>query len=571
MSRVEKNMIEFLESMYNGVILVDTEGVITHVNTMGCQMLGLKLDEVLSHPITSIAPGSDIMQVLREGKPSLRRAVRFGDKNFLVDRTPYTVNGEIVGGLSVFQDITDYESASKRISEQEKELRQFKELVDQLYDGILMCDKDGIITMINQTYCDFLGTTIEDSIGKHVTKVIENTRMHVVLETGNPEIDQLMRIGDREIIVSRMPVREGDEIVGALGKVVFSDLRELRSIVERYNIMERKLDYYRQELKRIMGAKYSFDHIFAEHPLMREAVTLAKRISKTKSSVMILGESGTGKELFAHAIHEASSRTEFAFVRVNCAAIPRDLMEAELFGYEDGAFTGAKKGGKPGKIELAQGGTLFLDEIGDMPLDMQVKLLRVLQEKEVERIGATRPIPVDIRVIAVTHQALEQLIREGKFREDLYYRLHVFTINIPPLRLQGSTIMEMANHLIKKLNAELYTRVNGISQQVQNLFLTHRWPGNVREMHNVLERAVQLAEEGTLELEHLPPSMQDRQVLRESETITLDLEAELAKTEKLVLEAALKRCEGNKVKAASLLGIHRASLYRKLEKYQLFH
>jgi PAS domain S-box-containing protein len=566
---LDKQLIESLECFCNGVILVDREGMITHVNHTGCQMLGLKLEEMLARPITSIAPGTDMLQVMREGKPSLRREIRYGDKIFLVDRTPFTENGEIVGGLSVFQDVTSYETASRKMSQQEQELRQLKELVEQLYDGIVMCDKNGYITMINQSYCDFLGTTIEDAIGKHVTEVIENTRMHVVLETGKAEIDQLMRIGNREIIVSRMPLREGDEIVGALGKVVFSDLRELRSIVERYNIMERKLDFYRQELKRVVGAKYSFQHIFADHPLMKEAVDLAKRIATTKSSVLILGESGTGKELFAHAIHEASTRADAAFVRVNCAAIPKDLMEAELFGYEEGAFTGAKKGGKPGKVELAHGGTLFLDEIGDMPLDMQAKLLRVLQEKEVERIGATRPVPIDIRVIAATHRPLEQLIQEGKFREDLYYRLHVFTINLPPLRVQGSSILAAAHFLIDKLNQELYTSVTGLSERVKDVFLAHRWPGNLREMRNVLERAVQLAEQGVLELEHLPPYLQDRQVVREGESISLDLEAELGKTEKLVLEAALKRCAGNKAQAAHLLGIHRASLYRKLEKYQL--
>jgi len=566
---MDKQLTEFSESMHIGVTVVDREGIITHVNTTGCQILGLKPEELLTRPITSIAPGTDMMQVLREGKPSLRREIRFGEKMLLVDRTPYIMNGEIVGGVSVFQDITDYENASRKKSEQESELRQLKELVEQLYDGILMCDKNGTIIMINQSYCDFLGTTIEEAIGKHVTEVIENTRMHVVLETGKAEIDQLMRIGDREIIVSRMPLREGDEIVGALGKVVFSDLRELRSIVERYNIMERKLDFYRKELKRMVGAKYSFDHIFADHPLMQEAISLAKRISKTKSSVLILGESGTGKELFAHAIHESSSRADAAFVRVNCAAIPKELMEAELFGYEDGAFTGAKKGGKPGKIELAHGGTLFLDEIGDMPLDMQVKLLRVLQEREVERIGATRPIPVDLRVIAATHRSLEQLIAERKFREDLYYRLHVFTINLPPLRVQGTSIIAAAHYMIEKLNKELYTSVTGLSERVQNVFLAHRWPGNLREMHNVLERAVQLAEHGLLETEHLPPYLQDRQIVWQGTALTLDLEAELAKTERLVLEAALKQCEGNKVQAAQLLGIHRASLYRKLEKHQL--
>lgn len=562
-------LIEFLESFRNGAIIVDLEGIILHVNSSGCQILGFKSSEVVGHSITSIAPGTDILDVIREGKPSVRKEVRFGDKLLLVDRTPYLVDGQIVGGLSIFQDSTEIDQVTKKLSEQEKELRYFKELVDQLYDGIIMCNKEGYITMINQTYCDFLGTTIEKSIGKHVTEVLENTRMHVVLETGKAELGQLMRIGDREIIVSRMPIREGDEVVGVLGKVVFNDLRELRSIVERYNIMERKLDFYRQELKRMVSAKYSFTHIFADHPMMQDAIQLAKKVANTKSSILILGESGTGKELFAHAIHESSTRSENAFVRVNCAAIPKDLMEAELFGYEEGAFTGAKKGGKPGKIELAHGGTLFLDEIGDMPLDMQVKLLRVLQEREVERIGATRPLSVDIRVIAATHRPLEELIKQGKFREDLFYRLHVFTINIPPLRELGRSILSLAAHLIKQLNHDLYTNVESISKRVEEIFLSHRWPGNVRELHNVLERAVQLAEKGQLEAEHLPVYLQDQPNISTEEGISLDLEAELARTEKRVIQQAVKQCNGNKVQAAQLLGIHRASLYRKLEKFQL--
>ncbi|WP_338463435.1 sigma 54-interacting transcriptional regulator [Brevibacillus borstelensis] len=562
-------LIEFLDLIPYGIVLVDRDGMITFVNTAGSQLLGLKREEIVERPISSIAPGSDMLQVMSQGRPSLRREIRYGEKLFLVDRLPFSVAGEVVGGISIFQPLGHMADSLGRWTEQERELHQFKELVEQLYDGIVMCDKSGIITMINQSYCDFLGTTIEEAIGRHVTEVIENTRMHLVIKSGKPEIDQLMRIGDREIIVSRMPLKEGEETVGALGKVVFSDLRELRSIVERYNIMERKLDFYRQELKRMMGAKYSFAHIFAEHPLMKEAVHLAKRIAQTKSSVLILGESGTGKELFAHAIHEESSRADGAFVRVNCAAIPKDLMEAELFGYEDGAFTGAKKGGKPGKIELANNGTLFLDEIGDMPLDMQAKLLRVLQEKEVERIGATRPVSVDIRVIAATHRPLEKLIREGSFREDLYYRLNVFTINLPPLRVLGLSIIALAHELIKKLNNELYTDVTGISRQVQEIFLAHRWPGNMREMNNVLERAVQLAEQGELEVEHLPPYLLDRQVTVDSENASFDLEAEVAKTERLVLEAALAHCGGNKVQAAQLLGIHRASLYRKLEKHRI--
>ncbi|QRG66695.1 sigma 54-interacting transcriptional regulator [Brevibacillus choshinensis] len=560
-------IVHFLDTLQMGVMMIDREGIILHVNQVGCQLLGLRLAEVKQHHVSRITPGAEMMQVIREGKASLRVEIRFGDKTLLVDRIPYMEDGEIIGAISVFQDMTAYEAAAQKISSQERELHQFRELVEQLYDGIVMCDRNGIVTMINQAYCDFLETTMEEAIGKPITEVIENTRMPQVMETGKAELGHLMRVGNRDIIVSRMPMREDDKIIGAMGKVIYNDLRELRSMVERYNIMERKLDFYRQELKRVAGTRYSFDSIFADHPLLKETIQLAKKVASSRSSILILGESGTGKELFAQAIHGESPRAEGPFVRVNCAAIPKDLMEAELFGYEDGAFTGARKGGKPGKVELAHGGTLFLDEIGDMPLDMQVKLLRVLQEKEVERIGATRPIQVDIRVIAATHRPLEKLMEEGKFREDLYYRLNVFTINIPPLRVQTGSIMAMAQHLIQKLNRELFTSVTGLSPRVEDVFLSHSWPGNVREMHNVLERAIQLADYGSLELVHLPTYLQERKVVVNGESVTLDLEAELAKTEKKVLTMALQKAEGNKVKAASLLGIHRASLYRKLEKY----
>ncbi len=561
------HLLHFLDSLPSGMMLVDLDGMILYVNPAWCQLLGLRLSEVQYHHVTRIAPGTDILHVIQEGKPSLRVEISYGDKMLLVDRIPFWLDGEIVGGVSVFQDFTVYVDASKRISEQERELHQFRELVEQLYDGIVMCDRAGIVTMINQTYCDFLGTTMEEAIGKPITEVIENTRMPQVMETGIAELGHLMRVGNRDILVSRLPMREGDKIVGALGKVIFNDLRELRNLVERYNLMESKLDYYRQEWKRVVGARYTFQSIFADHPLIQEAIQLAKKVASSRSSILILGESGTGKELFAHAIHASSPRADGPFIRVNCAAIPKDLLEAELFGYEEGAFTGARKGGKPGKVELAHSGTLFLDEIGDMPLDMQSKLLRVLQEKEVERIGANRPTQVDIRVIAATHRPLETLIKEGTFREDLYYRLQVFTIHIPPLRVQGSSILAMANHLIQKLNSELCTSVTGMSPRVEAILISHGWPGNVRELQNVLERAVQVADHGRLLPMHLPPYLQERKVVVNGEHVTMNLEAELAKTEKRVLLAALERAGGNKVKAASLLGMHRASLYRKLEKY----
>ncbi|MEH7387340.1 sigma 54-interacting transcriptional regulator, partial [Bacillus sp. JJ1521] len=279
----------------------------------------------------------------------------------------------------------------------------------------------------------------------------------------------------------------------------------------------------------------------------------------------------TGKELFAHAIHEASNRSEGPLICLNCAAIPANLLESELFGYEEGAFSGAKKGGKPGKIEQAQGGTLFLDEVGDMPLDMQVKLLRVLQEKEIQRIGGSQTNQIDIRLISATNRPLEEMVKKGEFREDLYYRLNVIHIMIPPLRERGKDIITTAHLILGQLNNELGKSISGFHPIVEDLFRRYKWAGNVREMQNVIERALHIADNGPeICLEHLPPYLLDH-VERHTDVSSycFSLEEEVERAEKAAIIRALKTSEGNRSQAADILGIHRASLYRKMEKYDL--
>lgn len=299
------------------------------------------------------------------------------------------------------------------------------------------------------------------------------------------------------------------------------------------------------------------------------AKELARRVSKSPSTVLIQGESGTGKELIAHAIHGASPRKDQAFIRVNCAAIPKDLLEAELFGYVEGAFTGAKKGGKLGKIKLAHKGTIFLDEVGDMPIEMQMKLLRVLQEREVEKLGGNEIEKVDIRVIAATNKDLQQMVVEGEYRKDLYYRLNVVNIFMPPLREHPQDIPILAGELIDKLNIDLGTAVTGVSPEVETLLLSYHWPGNVRELENVLERAMNVIEGSVIELKDLPIYLQDYELTGSPQAAADTLEKELELAEKRAIKRALKHAEGNKIKAAKILNIHRATLYRKLEKYQL--
>ena len=302
-----------------------------------------------------------------------------------------------------------------------------KDLFDYTYDGLVVIDKDGMVQMLNRPYAEFLGVDQESSIGKHVTEVIENTRMHIVAQTGKEEVAQLQKINGNYMIATRVPIIKDGKIVGVVGKVLFKNLEQLNSLTKRVQSLEKELSRYKGEFRERNKATYTFHSLIGNSPTFLDAKDQAKKAAKSDSNVLILGESGTGKELFAHSIHNDSKRSMGVFIKVNCAAIPAELLESELFGYEEGSFTGAKKGGKIGKFEAADGGTIFLDEIGELPLHMQVKLLRVLQEREVERVGSTRSIPIDVRIIAATNRNLEEMVEKGEFRLDLYYRLKVMT------------------------------------------------------------------------------------------------------------------------------------------------
>jgi transcriptional regulator with PAS, ATPase and Fis domain len=295
---------------------------------------------------------------------------------------------------------------------------------------------------------------------------------------------------------------------------------------------------------------------------------LALKAAATNAPVLLIGESGTGKELFAHAIHHASERRRYPFIRLNCAAIPKDLLEAELFGYEPGAFTGAGSKGKPGKFELAHQGTIFLDEISDLPLEMQPKLLRVLEEKEMERLGGTRLTKCDFRLIAASHENLEKCVEEGKFRKDLYYRLNVIPIQILPLRERKEDIPTIAEHLIQTLNKDLGTNVTKISPEILNILENYDWPGNIRELSNILERILYSIDGDTIQIQQLPIFLQSMSAgsMKLQPTLLRRLREDM---EKEALIQAIRISKDNKNKAAKLLGIHRTALYKKMKKLNI--
>ncbi|WP_224415885.1 sigma-54 interaction domain-containing protein, partial [Modicisalibacter tunisiensis] len=323
--------------------------------------------------------------------------------------------------------------------------------LDAMAEWVVVVDARSCIAYLNTPYADFLEVDPLAAVGRPVSEVIENTRMPEVVASGKAELAQLQLVRGHHMIAHRYPIRAGGRVIGAIGTVIYHDTWEWRQMNAQVRALEAEVDYYRQALDARAGARWQLTDVVGESEAMCTLNAKVRKIAPGDASVLIRGESGTGKELYAHALHRLSERADGPFIKLNCAAIPEQLLEAELFGYEERAFTGARKGGKPGKFQLAHGGTLFLDEIGDMPPAMQVKLLRVLQDREVEAVGATRLVPVDVRVIAATHRPLEALVERGEFREDLFYRINVVPLAIPPLRERREDIPGLARHLLARL------------------------------------------------------------------------------------------------------------------------
>jgi PAS domain S-box-containing protein len=459
-----------------------------------------------------------------------------------------------------------------------------EQMIHLLAERIIVVDDNGIILYINEAYCQFLGTTIKDAINRPVQDVIENTRMHIVAKTGQKELAALHPINGSEMIANRFPIIEDGKIVGAVGTVMFRSPEEWRMYRTKIQGLVEELKYYKTKLEKELKSKYQFNDLIGKSSTFLATKKLAERISGSNSSVLLIGDSGTGKELFAHAIHNSSMRASLPFVAINCASIPEHLLESELFGYDDGAFTGAKKGGKKGQFEIANNGSIFLDEIGDMPLSMQSKLLRVLQEKEIQRVGGQKSIAVDVRIIAATHRDLEKLVEEGKFRQDLYYRLNVIKIEIPPLRERKEDIPLISQSLLKKLEGKFYRKGIELSTVVEERLMEHSWPGNIRELENVLERSINILDGKTIEMVHLPLYLRDMEpetnFVKAVNTLNLQmtpkkplpifsLKETVAFVEKEAILNALEMTNGNKQEAAKLLEIGKTSFYEKCKLYAI--
>ncbi|WP_035257669.1 sigma-54 interaction domain-containing protein [Desulfatirhabdium butyrativorans] len=456
----------------------------------------------------------------------------------------------------------------KLVADLLQRLKMWELIFDSIYNGAVVTDPDGYITHFNRPYGQFLGVKPEEQIGKHCTEAIENSRMHIVAQTGKAEINRSQHILGQNMVVQRIPIFQDGRLIAVFGQVMFKDVRDVGKLAQNLSLLKSKVELYEKELINLRSTRYNFDSIVGSSPAIRALRREALQATGNDLPVLITGASGTGKELFAQAIHQGSARRIHPFVRINCAAIPRDLLESELFGYEKGAFTGARLSGKPGKIELSHNGTLFLDEIGDLPIEMQPKLLRVLEEKEFERVGSTVLRHANFRLVAATNQDLEKMIAEGRFRSDLFYRLNVISLNIPPLKDRRSDILEIAQHMISQIAAEQALPPISIAADAKQILLEHNWPGNVRELANVLERTMATLDDQIIRAQHLPFYLcQRNHSTRKKNPGTIRSVQQRAEREAIL--AALNETSHNKARAAALLGIHRTLLYKKMKKYEI--
>jgi PAS domain S-box-containing protein len=555
-----------IEELTNAIVVIDREGIVNNVNARALELLGVTAEYALGRHMQAVYPESKLTQTILTGDTQRGIKLKIQEKNCIASRVPLYAEGEIVGAVSIFDDVTRLEQLSNRIEADRNEMSVLKTILELAYDGIIVVDANGYITMISEAYKKFLNIELADVVGKHVTEVIENTRMHIVAQTGVPEVNDFQEIRGDYMVATRMPYYVNGKIAGAIGKVIFRNVSELQNINKKFARVEKEIKNLKSEISSLHKAKYSLNQIITNNEEINKLKNYVNKLAHSKSSVLIQGESGTGKELFAHAIHLSSHRRDMPFVKVNCAAIPENLLESELFGYEKGSFTGADKNGRIGKFELADQGTIFLDEIGDMPLHMQAKILRVLQEGEVERVGSNSPKQIDVRIIAATNRNLKNMVEEKAFREDLYYRLNVINFTVPPLRERKEDIILLSKHFIDLLNRENHGNVRGLSEKAQMQLSSYDWKGNIRELKNVIERAYNIIEgEEFIQLWHLPTNINNGKVASTGEP----LKELVDNAEKKIILERLISFSGNKTKTAADLGISRMALHKKLEKFEM--
>jgi len=566
---------EILDSAQNGIVIVDITGAIHLFNQVARDVLAIPESDLVGQHISSISEEAwhDMRMILKTGLPQLNKKITIGESIIIANRTPIAFKGHIIGVLSIFQDISEYDKISSELVSFKQLTMQLDAIIESSYDGLYITDGEANTLRVNQAYERISGLKREDLIGRNMRDLVQEGVLdrsvtlevlrlrepvtimqdiavdkHVIV-TGNPFFD---KNGDISLVVTN--VRDITEL-----NQLHLELEETRKISSRYQ----------EELEELQKLKAASHELIVRSEAFRATLKQAVKVSQVDATVLITGESGVGKSLLARLIHKMSQRKDGPFIKISCGAIPENLMESELFGYEKGAFTGARTGGKAGLLEVGNGGTIFLDEIGELPLNLQVKLLDVLEDKEITRLGGTTPRSMDLRLITATNRDLKQMVREKNFREDLFFRLNVIPLHIPPLRERKEAIIPLIDHFLHE-SIEATGNRKSISSEVYETLVKYPFYGNVRELMNMVERMAVLSDEDVIGLKDLPPGVKEesRSSLYGELGESLPLQEAVAKFEEEIIRKAIST-HGTISKAAQILRVNQSTISRKAKKYKI--
>lgn len=557
-----------INSTHNGILTVNEAGEITLINKAAEWILGLKREDVVGKKISEVVPQSKLPEILASGQGRFGQKVVYQEKVFISNLTPVMGNKQIIGAVEVFQDISELEMISEELSYTKQIKEELSAIIDSSFDGFHITDNQGKTLRINKAFERITSIPISDLMGKTIAELVDagvycHDVLKLVLEKREPvTISQESKPGNT-VIITANPVFDEQ---GNLFRIVINvrDISELNDLRQQLEQARTLSHHYQEELNRYNLA----DQFVIRSKESRDLADLCVRLGQVDATVLIKGESGVGKEFAAQIIHSNSNRRDKPMIKVNCAAIPESLFESELFGYEPGAFTGASKEGKPGFFEAAHGGTLLLDEIGEMPLSTQAKLLRAIQDKVITRVGGTKPIKVDVRLIAATNRNLQEMVQNKEFRRDLYFRLNVIPVTVPPLRDRKVEIPFLVDHFVKRFNAKYGFKKRIDERQIKAL-MNYDWPGNVRELENLIERVLVTSPGNVIRHINLHDfDHADYEAINYEHFIGFKLQTAIEQLEKYLIQNSLETL-GTTRKAAQELGVSQPTIVRKAAKYNI--
>ncbi len=574
MERSEDLLLELiLNSIYNGIVAINAKGIIRYFNKTAERIFTIAANEALDRYILDVLPntGGKLLECLQTGTPFYGQKLKGETVTLISNVNPLVMNGKISGVVSVFQDISEIETISKELDLYKNTKNWLDAVIDSSYDGLWICDHNGKVIRINRASERIIDRSAEEVIGRDVKALVaeglidKSVTLEVLEKKSAVTIIQEIEGGKKVLVTGNPIIREDGEISFVV--VNDRDITELDHLRTQLHEAQVLAKGYISKLSEMEMSGVDLSSIVFRSIAMERIIEMALKVAKVDSSILIFGESGVGKGMLAKLIHKHSERSKGPFIRVDCAGIPDSLIESELFGYEKGAFTGAKAEGKPGLFELANKGTLFLDEVGEIPFSSQSKLLRFLEDHEVVRVGGGQARQIDVRIIAATNKNLDEMVTTKQFRKDLYYRINVVPITIPALRERRDDILPLVFYFLKRFK-DLYRQTKVFSPEVLDVLYKYDYPGNIRELANLVERCVVTVQGDRIDKGDLPGNLvtADHGALPSSLiSESLPLKEAVERFERLFIEAAVRRC-GSQRKAATILNVDHGTISRKMRR-----